>query len=69
MRDDIIALMRAEIEAEQEKDSIEVGTPSKGGAVKIYINANKPDEARQKIKNALDLRVFAAALYDESRSV
>lgn len=33
-------------------DSIELGTPSKGGALKVYFNSSNLDEARMRIENA-----------------
>lgn len=41
-------------------DSIDIGAPSRGGAVKVYFNAGNPDEAKQRIKAAIDLRKYAA---------
>jgi hypothetical protein len=41
-----------------ESDSIDLGTAGKSGCVKVYFNANKPDEAKVKIDNALLLRKY-----------
>lgn len=41
------------------KDSIEIGTPAKGGAVKIYFDANKPEQATELIENAIRMRAVA----------
>ncbi len=44
-------------------DSIEIGTPSKGGAVKIYFNAMAPEEeTRRLIDAALRARSYADAM-------
>lgn len=43
-------------------DSIETGTPSKGGAIKVYFNAADPDEAKKLIDNAFALRTLARKL-------
>lgn len=40
-------------------DSFEIGTPSKGGCIKIYGNANKLDEFKLKFSNMKKLREFA----------
>lgn len=40
-------------------DSLEISTPAKGGAVKIYFDVNKPEEARAKIDAAMALRDYA----------
>lgn len=42
-------------------DSIEMGTPSKGGAIKIYGDFFKPDEFEKKIDNAKLVREYAQA--------
>ena len=39
-------------------DSLELGTPSKLAAIKIYFNANDKEKSEQKIINALKLRKF-----------
>lgn len=39
-------------------DSIEIGTPSKGGTIKVYGDYNKPDEFRVKIDNSIRLRNY-----------
>jgi len=41
------------------KDSIEVGTPAKGGAIKVYLNGLNMEESKQKILNMIELRAFA----------
>jgi len=40
-------------------DSIEIGTPGKGGAIKVYFNSDKIDEAKVKIDNAAEVRAYA----------
>jgi len=40
-------------------DSIEIGTPSKGGAVKIYGNFEDKAAFEAKIRNAKEVRQFA----------
>ena len=36
-------------------DSQEFGTAAKGGGLKIYFNSGNPDEAKERIENALKL--------------
>lgn len=36
-------------------DSIEIGTPGKGGCVKVYFNASNKEEAKNRIENAIEL--------------
>jgi len=40
-------------------DSLEIGTPGKGGALKIYFDSSDPVDAEQRIRNALALRDLA----------
>ena len=40
-------------------DSIEIGAPSKGGAIKVYGNFNDPEAFKQKINNAASVRKHA----------
>ena len=42
-------------------DSLEIGTPSKGGAIKIYGHFNEPEKFKVKIENAKLVREFAQA--------
>jgi len=41
------------------QDSIEVGTPGKGGAIKIYFNAGDVADAKARVLNAMKVRKFA----------
>lgn len=40
-------------------DSIEIGTPSKGGAVKIYGDFTDPEAFKDKVEKAAEVRAFA----------
>lgn len=40
-------------------DSLEIGTASKGGALKIYFNADNPEAAMKRIQTAFRVRAFA----------
>lgn len=42
-------------------DSIEIGTPSKGGAVKIYGNFEDVESFKKKIDNAKEVKKYAEA--------
>jgi len=44
-------------------DSIEIGTPSKGGVVKIYFNADDPGRACELVDNAMIVRNYAQNAY------
>ncbi len=57
MNDELRAeILKAITDMEARKDSITLGTPSKGGEVKVYIDAGKPAESIERIKAALRLR-------------
>lgn len=40
-------------------DSLEIGTPSKGGVLKVYGDFNNKEAFQKKIDNAVDIRVYA----------
>ncbi len=42
-------------------DSFEFGTPGKGGAIKVYGDFSKPEEFKEKLKKADEVRKFAQA--------
>lgn len=42
-------------------DSIEIGTPAKGGGIKVYGDFSKPDEFKKKIDNAVEVRKYTQA--------
>lgn len=47
------------IEKGKQQDSLDIGSASKGGAIKIYGNADNPEEFRKKIDNMIELRKYA----------
>ena len=50
-------------------DSIEYGTPSKGGAVKVYLNTADPEAAIKKLDAAFALRQYAEDLATGKRQI
>ena len=40
-------------------DSLEIGTPAKGGAIKVYGNFDNPEAFKAKIENAVIVREYA----------
>jgi hypothetical protein len=40
-------------------DSIELGTPSKGGVLKVYFDSSKPEDAKARISNAAEILNYA----------
>jgi hypothetical protein len=49
MRGDIVEEV---VHKQDRPDSIEIGTPGKGGALKVYFNAARLEEAVQLVENA-----------------
>ena len=47
-------------------DSLEIGTPAKGGAIKVYGNFDNPEEFLAKLNNAFMVRRHAQALMEPS---
>ena len=47
-------------------DSLELGTPSRGGAIKVYGDFNQPDLFKVKIDNAFVVRSYANQKMEES---
>ena len=45
------------------QDSLEIGTPSKGGAIKLYVDFGKPELTKKKIDEAIKQRKY---LQDEA---
>ena len=54
MPEEIINIHRTE-----NASSLELGTPSKGGAIKVYFDADKLEDAKRKIDNAIIIRQYA----------
>ena len=48
---------------ENRPDSIEIGTPGKGGVVKLYVDFLDVADTEQRIRNALAMRELANQLY------
>ena len=45
-------------------DSLEIGTPAKGGAIKCYLNFDRVEEFKKKIDNAFEVRRYAQKLME-----
>ncbi len=41
------------------QDSIEIGTPAKGGAIKVYCDFSNVEATQEKIKKAFEARKYA----------
>lgn len=44
------------------RDSLEIGSPSKGGALKIYYDASDIEGGKKRVKNAYTIRSYAQSL-------
>jgi len=55
LRDLLLQVLRLEAHT----DSLEIGSASKGGVVKVYGNFEDPDAFRKKLDAALELRRYA----------
>ncbi len=56
---DLSAILQQILQIEAEKDSLEIGTPGRGGCVKIYGNLSDPEGFKAKLDIAFELRKFA----------
>lgn len=45
----------------EDNDKIEIGTPAKGGSIRVSGDFNKVDEFKKKIDNAIEVRTYANA--------
>lgn len=50
---------------QQWPDSIEIGTPSKGGGLKVYFNASDTEETKERLQKAWDALKRARELAGE----
>ncbi len=50
------------------QDSVEIGTPSKGGAVKVHFDANNLKDAEQRVRTAFYIREIAASLHERQQA-
>lgn len=46
-------------------DSLDIGTPGKGGAIKVYGNAANKEEFQKKVENMLEIRANAQSKMGE----
>jgi hypothetical protein len=49
------------------QDSISIGTPGRGGEMKIYVNLDDPDASECRIREAFRLREIARDLQERQR--
>ncbi len=56
---DLSAILRELLRIEGQRDSLEIGTPGRGGCVKVYGSFDDPDGFRAKLDIAFELRKYA----------
>ncbi len=66
MAEDQVITIRKILEGPAFQDSIEIGTPGKGGAVKIYGDFGDPAGFEARVKEAVRLRKMAGDLLEGS---
>jgi hypothetical protein len=60
-----VDLIKAVLEMEERKDSCEIGTAGKGGALKVYFNAGEPEQAMKRIDRALSIRAYLSGRQEQ----
>jgi len=48
----------------ENSDSLEISTPAKGGCIKCYSDFSRPDDFKQKLANAFEIRAYANKLLE-----
>lgn len=43
----------------EQRDSLEISTPAKGGGIKVYLDYTDIEGSKKKIDNAIELRKYA----------
>jgi hypothetical protein len=66
MPEEQLITIRKIIESPTYQDSIEIGTPGKGGAIKIYGDFGDPDDFQRRISEAVRLRKVAVEMMEGS---
>ncbi len=56
---DLSAILAAVLKIEGQRDSLEIGTPGRGGCVKVYGSFDDPEGFRVKLDVAFELRKLA----------
>ncbi len=65
---DLSALLNRVLDIEGRKDSIEIGTPSGTGKLKIYFDAGNPEETEGLIEKAVKALEYARKKHGELES-
>lgn len=62
---DLLEIFRELLRIEGQRDSLELGTPSKGGTLKIYADFSDLEATKDKIRKAFEARAFARELVEK----
>jgi hypothetical protein len=62
MGSDAVAIVH--LQRTERPDSIEIGTPGRGGTLKVYFDSGDTADAEKRIRNAFYLREIAAGLQE-----
>ena len=65
---EIVELIKTLLSKELNSDSIEIGTPSKGGVLKVYFNADAdPSIIEAKLNKAMNTLELARMMYNREK--
>jgi hypothetical protein len=67
MAEEQLITIRKIIETPTYQDSIEIGTPGKGGAIKVYGDFGDPEDFEKRITEAVRLRKAAVEMMEGGR--
>ena len=56
---ELVDVEKARATVDRRKDSVDIGTPGKGGNLKVYYDASNVDEAKGLVDNAILVRQYA----------
>ncbi len=56
---DLSAILQQILQIEGQRDSLEIGTPGRGGCVKVYVDFSDPEGFKAKLSIAFELRKLA----------
>ncbi len=55
---ELLEVEKAKAAVERRKDSVDIGTPGKGGNLKVYYDASNVEEAKALVDNAIMVRQY-----------
>ena len=64
MAEEQLITIRKIMESPLYQDSIEIGTPGKGGAIKVYGDFGSPEDFQKRITDAVRLRKVAVEMME-----